>query len=66
MKLNISMNDDLYERVNEFCKVRHMTRSGLITQSVQQYMDAVEQIPSIKEQLEELKAVLNKFEEENK
>lgn len=62
MKFNVSMQDDLYERVNTFCKSRHITRSGLITLSVQQYMDAIEQIPSIKEQLEEFRGILDNLE----
>jgi metal-responsive CopG/Arc/MetJ family transcriptional regulator len=64
MKTNISMQDDLYDRVNEFCKRRHMSRSGLISQAVQQYMDAVEQIPSLQSQLDELKNVLARIEEQ--
>lgn len=62
MKFNISMKDDLFERFEQFSKDRHVNRSALISIAIQQYMDAVEQLPVVQSQLDEMKNILSKLE----
>jgi len=59
MKFMISMDDELFERVNDFAKSRHISRSALMTLSVTQYMDAIEALPGIKGQIDDLRKVLD-------
>ena len=66
MKFNISMKDDLFERFDKFSKDRHVNRSALVSIAVQQYMDAIEQLPEVQCKLDELKDILNKIEQESK
>lgn len=62
MKFNVSMKDDLFERFDKFSKDRHVNRSALVSIAVQQYMDAIEQLPVVQSQLEEMKDILSKLE----
>lgn len=62
MKFNISMKDDLFERFDKFSKDRHVNRSALVSIAVQQYMDAIEQLPVVQSQLEELMEKVSQIE----
>lgn len=61
MKFNMSMDDDLFERVNEFSKTMHISRSSLISMSVQQYLDAQAKIPTLLNQIDELAVMMPIF-----
>ena len=63
MKYNISMDDDLAKRVDEFVKKNHTNRSNLIAISLTTYMDAMEKIPSIQSDIEGLKGALGDIQE---
>lgn len=58
-KINISIDDDVLARVNAFTDKNHISRSGLLSMSVIQYMDAVEALPGLKTQLDDLKKALD-------
>lgn len=58
MKYNISMDDDLAKRVDEFVKKNHTNRSNLIAISLSTYMDAMDKMPSIQKDIEGLKDAL--------
>ncbi len=59
MKFMISMDDELFDRVNDYANKNHISRSGLLSLSVTHYMDAMEALPGIKGQLDDLKKVLD-------
>ena len=62
MKFNISMKDDLFERFDNFSKERHVNRSALVSIAVQEYMDAIEQLPAVQSQLAELQSKISEIE----
>lgn len=61
MKFNVSMDDDLFNELEEFGKEMHLNRSAIISLSIQQYMDAQRKIPTLKNQLDELKTFIPVF-----
>lgn len=58
-RYNITIDDDLAERMDNFIKKNHTNRSNLISISVSQYMDALEALPNIQLQLKELTSTLD-------
>ena len=48
MKIQISINDDLLERADNYADANYMSRSGLITQSLNQYLNQAEVIIAVK------------------
>lgn len=47
-KINISIDDSLLERVDKVADEHYMSRSGLISQSVIQYLNQFETVSAIK------------------
>ena len=62
-RFNISMNDDILAMIDDFCSKRGLTRSALLSTSAVTYIEAQEQIPSVQEQLDELKRALSVLQE---
>lgn len=61
MKFNVSMDDELFDRLESFSKRAHVSRSALIAMSVNQYIDAQEKIPTLMSQLDELASMMPVF-----
>lgn len=59
MKFMISMDDALFERVNEYTEKHHISRSGLLAISVSQYLDAMDALPGLQSQIDDLKKALD-------
>lgn len=49
MKVNITMNDKLMERVDNYADNNYMSRSGLISLATTQYLNQVEVIGAVKD-----------------
>lgn len=49
MKLQISLNDDLLQRVDRFAEDNYLSRSGLISQALVQYLNQNEYIIAVKD-----------------
>lgn len=49
MKIGITLDDDLVRRMDEFADENYMSRSGLISLSVTQYLNAAEVTKAIKD-----------------
>lgn len=49
MKINISLDDELLERVDSFADSNYMTRSGLISLALVQYLNTNEMTLAIKD-----------------
>lgn len=49
MKINVSMDDGLLQRVDDYADQMYMSRSGLISFACVQYLNQVELMRSIKE-----------------
>lgn len=49
MKVNITLNDDLLSRIDHYADSNYMSRSGLISLAVTQYLNAAEVTSAIKE-----------------
>ena len=56
-KLNVTIREDLLERVDDYADENGMTRSGLIAMAVTQYLNAVEAMPSVNKLLNAMAAV---------
>ena len=56
-KLNVTIREDLLERMDNYADENGMTRSGLIAISVTQYLNAVEAMPSVNKLLKSMAAV---------
>lgn len=56
-KINITLREDLLERMDAYSKNNAMTRSGLIALAVTQYLNAVEAMPSVNKLLASMAAV---------
>lgn len=56
-KLNITIREDLLARVDDFVEGHGMTRSGLISIALAQYLNAVEAAPALKLMLNGFAAV---------
>lgn len=56
-KLNVTIREDLLERMDNYADENGMTRSGLIAIAVTQYLNAVEAAPSINKLLTAMAAV---------
>lgn len=61
MKFNVSMDDELFNRLDGFGKKIHVSRSAIIALAVQNYMDAQEKIPTLMNQLDELATMMPVF-----
>ena len=49
MKVNITLNDELMERVDEFAEQNYMTRSGLISFAVTQFLNGQQMMSALQE-----------------
>lgn len=49
MKLQISLNDDLLVRADKYAEENYLSRSGLISQALTQYLNQNEFIGAVKE-----------------
>lgn len=56
-KLNVTIREDLVERMDEYADENGMTRSGLIAVAVTQYLNAVEAMPSVTKLLNAMASV---------
>ena len=56
-KLNITLREDLLERIDEYAEGNGMTRSGLLAIAATQYLNAVEAMPSVNKLLKSMAAV---------
>lgn len=56
-KLNVTIREDLLERMDNYARSNGMTRSGLISISVTQYLNAVDAAPSVTKLLNAMAAV---------
>lgn len=58
-RYNISIDNDLANEMDRFMEKYHTNRSSLISVAVTQYMYAMEKLPKIEEQLENIKKIID-------
>lgn len=56
-KINITLQEELLERVDKYAGENALSRSGLIALAVSQYLNAVEAMPSVNKILASMAAV---------
>lgn len=68
MKLNVSLNDELVEKIDNYADKNYMTRSGFIAFATNQYLNQVEIMNVMKEMNVALKKIseINEIDEESK
>ena len=49
MKVNITVNDELMKRIDDYAEQNYLTRSGLFTLSATQYLNGVQMMAAIQE-----------------
>ena len=49
MKVNITFNDELMKRVDDFAEQNYMTRSGLISYATTQFLNGAQMMTAIQE-----------------
>lgn len=59
-RINISLDDVVDDKMNDFCKRKGMTKSRLIAIACEEYIKAQDQIPQVTDQLRELIAQIEK------
>lgn len=57
-KFNVSFDEDVFNRFEEFSTKKGVNRSALLSIAIQQYMDAQEKIEPIKGQFDELSEMM--------
>ena len=57
-KINITLDEELLDRIDKYAKSNAMSRSGLLAMSAAQYLNAVESMPSINKLLNSMVAVV--------
>lgn len=62
MKVNISMDDELVNRIDNYADLSYTTRSGLITTAVTQYLNSKEMVLAIKDMGQAMKKIADKGE----
>lgn len=60
MKVNVSMDDRLAKRMDDYADANYMTRSGLITVALTQYLNTQDMIDTIKKMGITLSKMANK------
>lgn len=60
MKVNVSMDDRLAKRMDDYADANYMTRSGLITVALTQYLNTQDMIDTIKKMGISLSKMANK------
>lgn len=61
-KINISIDDNLLSRVNEFADSNYISRSGLISLALSQYLDAQDVASAIKRMSRAMQVIAEKGE----
>lgn len=60
-RINICINEDVNARAIDYCEKNHISKSALIGTALTQYIDAMEMMPTVQAQLDELKARLDEL-----
>lgn len=53
-KFNVSLGDEVFEKLDVFSKQKNLSRSAVISIAVQQYIEAQEKIPEVEKSLDKL------------
>lgn len=66
-KVNISLDDELLKRIDDFADTNYLTRSGLVTVAVSQYLLQREALAAVKQMSISFKRIADsgKFDEES-
>lgn len=59
VKINISVNPELLERMDIYSKNNAISRSGLISLAVSQYLNSIEMQPKVKQLMNQLTAAFD-------
>lgn len=54
-RINITIDEDLLNRIDSYSKKRYLSRSGLISLALSTYLDNVDYIPSVSNHVDKFK-----------
>lgn len=60
-RVNISLEENVLSRLDDFSKKSGLNRSALITVAVNSYIDAQEKIPTLQNELDKLKIAFDEL-----
>lgn len=63
--VNISISEDLLSRTDAYAKKKGLNRSVLITMALNTYLDAMDELPTVQAQLNDLKVAFDEFVKNN-
>jgi metal-responsive CopG/Arc/MetJ family transcriptional regulator len=64
-RVNITISDDLLSRSDSYAKKKGLNRSVLITMALNTYLDAMDELPNVQAQLNDLKVAFDEFVKNN-
>lgn len=64
-RVNISISDDVLSRSDAYAKKKGLNRSVLITMALNTYLDAMDELPNVQAQLNDLKVMFDDFVKNN-
>lgn len=64
-RVNISISDDVLSRSDAYAKKKGLNRSVLISMALNTYLDAMDELPNVQAQLNDLKVAFDKFVKNN-
>ena len=59
-KFNVSMDNELFVKFDDFCKRYHISRSACIAIAIQNYMSKIEYSDYILTEIESIRDIINK------
>lgn len=65
-KYNITVDEEIGDRVDLYAKMNGLSRSAVYSIAANQYVAAMEQLPSLQAQLDELKNMLDELKPKKK
>ena len=57
-RLNLSLDDIVYSEIDEFCKAKNCSKSGLVSTACTAYISAIKAVPEVQSQIDELRQAL--------
>lgn len=64
-RVNISISDDVLSRSDAYAKKKGINRSVLITMALNTYLDAMDELPKVQAQLNDLKVMFDDYVKNN-
>lgn len=65
-RINVTIDEETLARIDLFADMNGMTRSSVLAISANQYIGAMEQLPTLQNQIEELRTLISDLQPKHK